>query len=403
MGDYRDLLEQERRRFRMPGGSMQDLERRRDRRRRNRRIASGIVALIVAAAGLGAGLYALRPTGTVKPVVSPTPTVTPSVSHGLLAPSGMVQFVDTQKGWAVGPDAEILATVDGGKTWTAQYSGPLKVLGVQFIDDVHGWAVVEKGLLRTVDGGASWNPSTDQTFSSVQFVNSRVGWGISDAAHGPPGRLWMSPDGGDIWLRSGLGFVEDSVCAANEKVVWASGRGKGGLILARSDDGGRTWVDGSIPVPPGEFWTTSIRCAGSDAWVLLTDGGAAGHLPYALFHTTSGGPDVAPVLQEAGTRPLGDVKGVRDAQDPYSGPFVAFSGDDALFLGACPACGNSVAIYEVMSGARTVLVKEGATPLGMSFADREYGWILLENTGPGGGQQTVMATSDGGKTWSTLG
>jgi len=367
-------------------------------------MASGIVALVVAAVGIGAGVYALRPTGEAKPAVTPTPSPTPpAVSQALPPPSGPIQFVDTQTGWAVGPNGEILATVDGGKTWKPQYSGPKKVSAVQFVDDVHGWAIAQKGLLRTVDGGARWNPSTEQAFSSVQFVTSRVGWGISDAAHGPPGRLWMSPDGGEIWLRTGPGFVEDSVCAVSEKVIWAAGRGTDGLRLARSDDGGKTWVDGSIPVPQGEFWTTSIRCAGSDAWVLLTDGGAAGHLPYALFHTTSGRPDVVPVLQEAGTRPLGDAKGVRDAQDPYPGPFVAFAGDDALFLGACPACGNSITLYDPTSGVRTELVKEGATPLGMSFADRDHGWILLQKDGPKGLESTVMATSDGGKTWSTLG
>ena len=133
MSDYRDLLEQERRRFRMPHGSMEDLERRRDRRRRNRRVASGIVALIIAAAGIGGGLYALRPTGSIKPVVSPTPSVVPPGSLTLPAPSGPIQFVDAKTGWAVGPNGEILATVDGGKSWTGQYSGPLRIVGVQFV------------------------------------------------------------------------------------------------------------------------------------------------------------------------------------------------------------------------------------------------------------------------------
>ncbi len=398
MSDYRDLLEQERRRFRMPGGSMQDLERRRDRRRRNRRIASGIVALVVAAVGIGAGVYALRPTGEAKPAVTPTPSpIPPAVSQALPATSGPIQFVDAKTGWAVGPNGEILATVDGGTTWTGQYGGPLKIVGVQFVDDLHGWAVGETGLLRTVDGGGNWEPVSDQGFSTVQFVTPLMGWAVDSSGH-----LDESTDGGQTWRLKANNA--QSVCAASDKVVWIAGSGEGGgMSLSKSDDGGATWVEKPIQLPQGEPWTATVRCVGTDAWVLVTDGGAAGHLPYALFHTRNSGRDVTPVLQEAGTRPLGDVKGIRDAQDPYPGPFVAFSGDDAIFLGSCPACGNSVAIYDLMSGARSVLVKEGATPLGMSFADRDHGWILAGNSGPGAGQQTVLATSDGGKTWSTLG
>ena len=133
MSDYRDLLERERRRFRMPHGSMEELERRRDRKRRNRRIASGIVALVIAAAGIGAGLYALRPAGNGKPVVTPTPTVAPPSAHGLLAPSGPIQFVSPEKGWAVRPNGQIVATVDGGKTWMVQHKGTMAIIGVQFI------------------------------------------------------------------------------------------------------------------------------------------------------------------------------------------------------------------------------------------------------------------------------
>jgi photosystem II stability/assembly factor-like uncharacterized protein len=409
MSDYRDLLERERRRFRMPHGSMEGLERRRDRKRRNRRIASGIVALVIAAAGLGAGLYALRPAGNDKPVVTPTPTVAPPSAHRVLAPSGPIQFVDAKTGWAVGPNGEILATVDGGKTWSGQYSGPLRIVGVQFVDDLHGWALAEGGLLRTVDGGGSWGPVTGQSFTTVQFVNSRTGWGISFASHGPPStHLWMTPDGGETWFRrEGAGLAADSVCALNEKVIWAAGTGQGGrgLVLAKSDDGGVSWADTPIPVPQGEPWTATVRCAGIDVWVLVQDGGAAGHLPYALFHTAEGGPDVIPVLQEGGTRPLGNVKNVADAQDPYPGPFVAFDGVDALLIGWCPPCGNSMALYGAGAGwtPPVQLVKQGATPLGMSFADRNHGWILFQKNGPKGLEWTVMATSDGGKTWSTLG
>jgi len=70
--NFREMLESERRRYKMPDGSFDALERRRDRKRRNRRVASGLVALLIAAAGLGGALLAFRDTGQPKPGVSPS-------------------------------------------------------------------------------------------------------------------------------------------------------------------------------------------------------------------------------------------------------------------------------------------------------------------------------------------
>src|SRR5438552_2967973 len=138
MSDFKDRLEQERRRFAMSGDSFQDLERRRDRKRRNRRLASGLVALVIAAAGVGGGLYAFRPTRSASPVDTPTPSVVPTTPTPGPTPtspsptppvqelagqvSGPIQFVDDQRGWMVDADGQILATGDGGHTWNVQPS-----------------------------------------------------------------------------------------------------------------------------------------------------------------------------------------------------------------------------------------------------------------------------------------
>src|SRR5436190_8154130 len=128
MSDFKDRLEEERRRFAMSGDSFQDLERRRDRKRRNRRLASGVVALLIAAAGVGGGLYAFRPTRSASPADSPTasagpttlgpgptptsPSPAPPVAQAVSVPSGPIQFIDLQHGWAVF-DGQVESTSDG--------------------------------------------------------------------------------------------------------------------------------------------------------------------------------------------------------------------------------------------------------------------------------------------------
>lgn len=71
-----------------------------------------------------------------------------------------VEFVDEQHGWAVGHDATILHSKDGGRTWALQNFQPeleKPFLDVMFTDTSNGIAIGAYGLFMvTRDGGASW-------------------------------------------------------------------------------------------------------------------------------------------------------------------------------------------------------------------------------------------------------
>jgi photosystem II stability/assembly factor-like uncharacterized protein len=70
-----------------------------------------------------------------------------------------VSFVDAVHGWVVGQEGTILATSDGGKTWSTERSGYHFTLSdVVFSDARHGWAVIQhSALLATRDGGHTWS------------------------------------------------------------------------------------------------------------------------------------------------------------------------------------------------------------------------------------------------------
>ncbi|MCC2655371.1 MAG: hypothetical protein K0Q76_479 [Panacagrimonas sp.] len=71
-----------------------------------------------------------------------------------------VEFADENNGWAVGHDAVILHTKDGGKTWQLQNFAPeleKPFLDVLFTDSNKGMVIGAYGLFYvTSDGGASW-------------------------------------------------------------------------------------------------------------------------------------------------------------------------------------------------------------------------------------------------------
>ena len=50
-----------------------------------------------------------------------------------------------------------LNTTDGGKTWHPQHSGVTEDLQhIVFIDEKHGWIGGDRVLLRTENGGETW-------------------------------------------------------------------------------------------------------------------------------------------------------------------------------------------------------------------------------------------------------
>ena len=71
-----------------------------------------------------------------------------------------VAFADAKNGWAVGHDAAIVHTTDGGQTWTLQQFKPEKgepLLNVFAVDSQHAFGVGAYGMfLQTADGGATW-------------------------------------------------------------------------------------------------------------------------------------------------------------------------------------------------------------------------------------------------------
>lgn len=72
-----------------------------------------------------------------------------------------VYFVNKQYGWAVGHDASILQTTDGGLNWQIQHFAPQTdkpLFDIYFSDLKNGIAVGAYGLFyRTADGGTSWS------------------------------------------------------------------------------------------------------------------------------------------------------------------------------------------------------------------------------------------------------
>jgi hypothetical protein len=120
-----------------------------------------------------------------------------------------VCFVNDSLGWMVSggnkyaTDSGYLAnTTDGGKTWKYQDSIAVMLSGVDFIDSLKGFAVGTNFtfstafIYSTTDGGEHWNLQQfggEGYYRKVGFLDDRFGWIIKY------GTILRTADGGQTW------------------------------------------------------------------------------------------------------------------------------------------------------------------------------------------------------------
>ena len=241
-----------------------------------------------------------------------------------------VHMHDERTGWAVGHDAVILRTRDGGETWSLVHEAPEEerpLLDVWFRDERTGLAVGAYGyFLATEDGGETW---TSRAISEDDFhLNALVPVAKGGAGSADPGsrRLYIaaeagiayrSDDGGKTWRELASPYAGSwfgGLALDEDRVLLTGLRGH----LFRSEDGGETWtrvatgtrasLTGAVRLPSG-----SIVITGLDGSVLTSrDGGrsvSARRLP------SREGVSAALPLADGGVLLVGEFGVERLAQD----------------------------------------------------------------------------------------
>ncbi len=192
-----------------------------------------------------------------------------------------VHMHDEHRGWAVGHDAVILRTGDGGATWSMVHQAPeeeLPLLDVWFRDAYTGFAVGAYGyFLATEDGGETW---TSRTISANDFhLNALVpaAGPATDSSRPPSQRLFIaaeagvayrSDDGGASWRELSSPYAGSwfgGLALDEDQVLLAGLRGH----LFRSADGGETWAEvttrtratltGAVRLPSGRIIVTGLE------------------------------------------------------------------------------------------------------------------------------------------------
>lgn len=313
-------------------------------------------------------------------------------------------------------------------SWDPQRSnidGALK--GVWFVDSTHGVAVGEAGangadnqVLRTTDGGATWNPPT--TLPSSDTLNRVF---FSDKTHGlavGEGVVLRTTDGGDHWTVASSGVptannqdLEAVFMLPDNQTAYASGGsgGSGGSkVLIKSTNGGQDWTDASAGLPDINETGGGPTPYSLDAmwWVSASEGWLAGDRvnptdPGLILHTTTGGTSWSVVNSNT------DVSGYESMMftDPSHGWAVGncFVQSQVQKTSTQPHqvsnCQDQISRWngsqwENVSPADVV----GFAMQGVWFIDAKHGWAVGEDAPNGNPADTriILFSSDGGTTWS---
>lgn len=229
--------------------------------------------------------------------------------------------------------AEVFATGDGGRTWTA--SSPFTTAGpvaqVTFTDARHGWLLLDvpgaaagkprPWLYRTTDGGRDWSPAATAAPPvgggqndmcqrlRLSFPTATTGWLVVSCRSGS--YLTVSHDGGRTWAAqplpipagmctppSGLCFIIGLEAVGSSAFLTVAPEGGApSPVLLTTRDLGRTWH--RLPLPPGAERYPQVTFS-SPADGVLVPAAPQGVLGGVFYTTSDGGQTWTPAAQ--GTR-----------------------------------------------------------------------------------------------------
>lgn len=221
-----------------------------------------------------------------------------------------VYFASSDYGWAVGHEAVILHTTDGGDSWNFQYGAPFLPPGTEGVDEIPYEEMTDDDFLAMNRAGS---PLLD-----VWFKNEKEGFAI-----GAYGYFLHTDNGGETWedWSKRLGNVDgwhlNAIGSSDGNLIYVAGE-KG--VLFRSVDGGNTWEVLNSPYD-GSFFGLVVG-PGQDEALLF---GLQGH----IFRTSDRGDTWREVMTENQNGLMaGTLYGDRGVILVGNGGVMMFSKDD---------------------------------------------------------------------------
>jgi photosystem II stability/assembly factor-like uncharacterized protein len=335
--------------------------------------------------------------------------------------------------------------------------GPGNLLSLHMIDSTTGWALSQRAVVRTSDGGLHWKnvtpPNTLLAPESIaDFLSASLAWVTAPQANGTTTQVLRTMDSGQTWQQSTVPvFYLKQMTFVDAQRGWIlAGWGAGGgpaeaVAVFRSGDGGKTWrnVSSALPAstdgpPPGHLpfggqksgihflnastgWITGTVVANNLTWLYVShDGGATWYqqslalppgVPSAqlslvsptFFSATDG---ILPVIFSDGDTGRGiatDIYVTHDEGTTWKStaplPFAAVATDFVDMQHGWASDG--LILYRTSDGGQQwTKLAPGANfkqVTSLDFVSSTLGWAM---GGQGKNPSLLLKTTDAGQTWT---
>lgn len=296
----------------------------------------------------------------------------------LASPSGWIQAVDANTAFLL-HEGLLWRTIDGGITWQSIGYGQPDRAHFRTLNE--GWGVDGNRIVRTTDGGKTWNTRfTMEVRRKEWFLSHLIGWRNNSSL------IERTIDGGATWSAADTGLADvDEYQFVDALNGWAWHHDS--LGLAHTTDGGASWVLQS----PGTNAFRHLQFVDADSgWVMdnadrlrrSTNGGRTWH-DVSTPPMSDNSPSPYPVQQQ-------DLFFV-DANYGWA------TANDCVELNGLRGCTIEEQTHTTDGGQTWSVPIPGAQGK-LLFIDRLNGWAFDQANG----RSTLHRTTDGGYTWTDV-
>lgn len=235
---------------------------------------------------------------------------------------------------------------------------------ITFTPQGTGYATSGYSILRSADGGATWNAvyqtPAEELIWAISFPEENTGY-----AAGLMGKIVKTTDAGNTWTVLSSGTTENLNCIFFVDANTGFAGGNGGIIL-KTTDGGATWTQKMTP--NGDIYALYFRNA---------DFGLAAPMAGPILQTQDGGVHWLPIVLSGVSKMSG----------------ISFPSDNVGYM-----CGWTDQLMPVIIKSTDGGNKWDILNVQAGHALRDI-YFTSENTGYAVGLNCILKTTDGGATW----
>jgi photosystem II stability/assembly factor-like uncharacterized protein len=188
-----------------------------------------------------------------------------------------MHFINQNTGW-IGNGTQVLKTTNGGSSWqTASTTFPSGIISILFLNPFTGFATASNKVFKSTDGGINWlmvSTLAGGSLNDLFFLNSQTGFTVGAGSNSIVHKTTNAGASWEIKLSGNLTGTLSSVYFINALTGFAVGGGYGNppAVIFKTTDEGETW--NQIPIATTNH-LTSIGFSGNTA-IAVGYGGTVG-------------------------------------------------------------------------------------------------------------------------------